>query len=64
MRYCTYDNQECKEKGCEGCARRISPQAFMELPKDKRREIISRMIDQQLQNNPGASNSCEASGLD
>jgi hypothetical protein len=47
MRYCAYDNQECQETGCEGCSRRISRNDFLELPMEKRREILSRMVDQQ-----------------
>jgi hypothetical protein len=63
-RYCPYDNQECQEKGCEGCSRRISRKDFLKLPMEKRREILSRMVDQQLAQSPSASNSCEAAGMD
>lgn len=64
MRYCAYDNKECFEKGCEGCSRRISRKDFLKLDMNKRREILSRMVDQYIQNNPEASNSCEASAID
>jgi hypothetical protein len=50
MRYCAYDNQGCEEKGCEGCPRRISRKDFLKLPMEKRREILSRMVNQQVAN--------------
>ncbi|MFA5036974.1 MAG: hypothetical protein WC479_07345 [Candidatus Izemoplasmatales bacterium] len=61
VRYCPYDNQECKEKGCEGCNRRISRIDLLKLPVEQRNQILSRMIEQSGQ---GVANSCEAMGMD
>jgi hypothetical protein len=64
MRYCAYDNQECQEKGCVSCLRRISRKDFLKLSVEDRRVILARMVNQNLQDNPSASNSCEAMGMD
>jgi len=61
-RYCPYDNETCEEKGCKGCARRISQRDFLLLPIEKRREILSRMVAQNIQDE--VANSCEAAGTD
>lgn len=60
-RYCPYDNQECKEKGCKGCSRRINQKDLMNLSVEKRNQILSRMVEQSGQ---GVANSCEAMGMD
>lgn len=60
MRYCPYDNKECQENGCDGCKRRILRKDFLKLPVGKRRLILDRMVTQQLQDNTGVSNACEA----
>jgi ribosomal protein L11 len=61
IRNCPYDNQECKEKGCDGCRRRISRKDLLNLSIEKRNKILSRMIEQSSQ---GVANSCESMGID
>mgnify|MGYP007088118157 CR=1 FL=1 len=61
VRYCPYDNQECKEAGCEGCNRRLSRKDLLSLPLEKRNQILARMVEQHCQ---GVANSCEAAGMD